>query len=192
MVERHFFVALDPSGFLRRGCPLCGREFKVYVPLDERGFPPGEAEQSFLLVPVREDDAEASAVPALAERHCPYCAQTAPPDQWWTQQQVAAIHTVLRNTLAGMMNEHLVRPLSRAFSGHQRGPVTIRFHGRELQQEEEWTPPEADDMVRFLLPCCGTEIKIAEDWTQPVHCFYCGFPHHAPVDGARPGGSADA
>jgi len=173
--EQTLHFPLDDDGFLRRECSLCKREFKVHLTREEREPPADSVRKSFLI----PEDERRGAEPKEegGEHYCPYCGQAAGRDSWWTQDQVAYIHTALRNIAAQLVNENLIRPLKRSLGRHTSGPVTIRFEGRELGQQEEWIGPEPNDMTRFRLPCCDREIKITEDWSGRVHCFFCGFPH---------------
>jgi len=60
-------LPLDSDGFLRRECPYCKREFKMF-PLEEQG----EAEEKSVIV----------------ELFCPYCGQSVGKKSWWTQEQL--------------------------------------------------------------------------------------------------------
>jgi len=96
---------------------------------------------------------------------------------WWTQEQLSYVNIFAQNIMASLINENLIRPLQRNF-GHQRsGPISISFHGQEMGQQEPWISPEVNDMSVFDLTCCNRKIKVEENTTGCVHCFFCGFPH---------------
>jgi hypothetical protein len=83
------------------------------------------------------------------------------------------VQVVAENIMAGLINEHLIRPLNRSM-GH--GSV-VRFEGKEMKKQEEWISPEASDMTVFDLPCCERQVKVADDWKGTVYCFFFGFSH---------------
>jgi hypothetical protein len=168
---------LDEGGFFRRACPLCRREFKVQMRREELGGLIDHQVRSFLLMAEADSAGEGDAEDAEADHWCPYCGQNSPRGEWWTEDQVAYIHTALRNIFARLLNEHLIGPLNREFGRSRGSMISVRFEGKKLPEEEMWVSPEPDDMTRFMLPCCGREIKLEDDWLGPVHCFYCGFPH---------------
>jgi hypothetical protein len=179
-INRSLSFPLDEDGFLRRECPFCKREFKVGIPPEERAGSAESVPDSFML----SDDQ--AAVPEQEEQgteyHCPYCGQTAGKNSWWTQEQVAYIHTVLQNVAAELINENLIRPLKRSLGRPKPGLITVTFQGREIDHQEEWLPAEPNDMTRSLLACCDREIKISDDWSGRVHCYFCGFPHEGQTE----------
>lgn len=144
-------IPLDSQGFLRRECPQCERHFKWHH---------GPVE------PVPED------APDPVEYFCPYCGESAPPDQWWTRDQVEFIQTTaLRETLPEVEAElrRSLEPLGR--TGILRA---------EVRSDAVNPPPplfESDDMQGVASPCHSYEpIKILEDWSAPIHCLVCGKP----------------
>ena len=172
MIEKPLSFPLDGDGFFRRECPLCFREFKVRLREDELG----ELAQRFLdhfMVEqgLQQDDTENGNV---EERFCPYCAQSSPCDDWWTQEQLAYIQVAAKNMMAHIYNEHFARPMMRENRRHQ---AFIRIDVKEMQQEDEWISPERSDMRLVNLPCCDRQQKVADDWGKKVNCFFCGFTH---------------
>jgi len=176
--EHGLHFPLDEGGFLRRECPFCKREFKVLVTAEERKAPTESIRQLFLTSD--QDQWSLGDEGESPEYHCPYCGQIGSRDSWWTEQQVEYINAVLRNIAAQLLNENLIRPLKRSLGRPQSSPVSITFEGREIEQHEERIAPEPEDMTRFPLPCCERAIKISDDWSGPVYCFFCGFPHEGP------------
>ncbi|MBM4466528.1 MAG: hypothetical protein FJ014_13400 [Chloroflexi bacterium] len=125
---------------------------------------------------IRAESADATEADA-DELWCPYCGQTAPRDQWWTQEQIAYIHVFGYNIMAQIVNEQFIRPMKREFSGHRSGFISIKFEGKEMEYQEPWISPESDDMTIHALPCCDLRVKVDDDWSRPIYCYRCGFPH---------------
>jgi hypothetical protein len=136
----------DAHGFLRRECPHCEREFKWFS---------GDTSE-------RPDDfVDPDAY------HCPYCAQTAGHDDWYTQRQLE-----YANEVASAAAQELVRDeLEKAFRG---------MRGVTYKPGEASEPPPAPfidpaDMVMVASPCHAFEpVKVIEDWTSSLHCLICG------------------
>ena len=141
-------LPVDESGFLRRECPYCRRQFKVHM--DE--------------IESLEDQ---------EDHYCPYCGQIADGSEWWTQEQEDYFRKVQENIAADLLNEHLIRPLKRSLSRSS----CMRFEGKEVEKRNELIQPELDDMKLFALPCCQKKLKIVDEWEEVVHCYYCGFQH---------------
>lgn len=175
-IEINISLPLDDEGFFRRECPFCRREFKVMLTKDELGTLAQEGIDSFMTEAEGKTDSDESSREE-PEQFCPYCGQSAPKDSWWTQEQLSYIVVFAQNIMASLINEHLIRPLRRNF-GHQRsGPVSISFQSQEMEQQEPWISPEINDMDVFDLPCCNRKVKVEENTTGHIHCFFCGFPH---------------
>ena len=170
-------LPLDDDGFLRRECPLCRREFKVMLEEAELISVAQEGIDSYMLEGREQADDAGQDEETQGEFTCPYCGQRALRDSWWTQEQLAYIGTAAQNIAAAMVNEHLVRPLRRMSARRSSGLISVQFHAEEMEQQEPWISLETNDMVVFDLPCCGRKIKVGEDWTSTVHCFFCGFPY---------------
>jgi uncharacterized Zn-finger protein len=167
-ITKHVPFPLDEEGFFRRACPLCSREFKVLLKPDELG----QLQQLNYLVDGEESEEKTDEEDDEKHYFCPYCGQRSPHDEWWTEEQRAYIHVIVSNIAATLLNEHFVRPLRSMNSDF------IKITSNEMPQKEAWISPEASDLTRFDLPCCVRSLKIAEEWTQEVHCFFCGFPHN--------------
>jgi len=135
-------IPLD-EGFLRRACPSCQREFKWhYGPTDDRPA-------SFVDPPVY---------------FCPYCGNSAPPDQWWTEGQREHALQVTGSHAGEIIRELL-----------DDSPFIVR------SSDDGPEPPspliEPHDMVTVQSPCHPWEpIKVLEDWNDPLHCLLCGLP----------------
>jgi hypothetical protein len=168
---------LDDDGFFRRECPFCRKEFKVLLEKEELTDLAQKGIDSFMIETKEEktdlDDSERSETEFI----CPYCGQRASSDSWWTQEQLAYVGIVAKNIMAKIVNENFIRPLKRTFQRPSFGIVSIRFEGKEVEQQEPWISPEVNDMEIFDLPCCQRKIKIEGGWEGVVYCFFCGFLH---------------
>ncbi len=155
-------LPLDSDGFLRRECPLCERQFK---------WRPNEASDA---EPGGGTDTGAEAY------FCPCCHEPAPPDAWWTKEQLAYARQLAAAEVLGPQ----LRDLQDTIEGINRS-------GGFLRIETELTAPgrpvaltEADDMVRIDLPCHPEEpLKVDDAWDGEVACLVCGI--HYPVDLVR-------
>lgn len=141
--ETSMSIPLDTGGFLRRECPTCEREFKVYA---------GDNDN---------DEEEAEAPPG--GYFCPYCTIQAPPDHWWTKEQLEAARGVVAREFVAPELERLGRTL-----------------GGRVQIEEVAEPSaltESEDMRQVEMQCHPDRpVKVLEEWAKPVHCFVCGSP----------------
>jgi hypothetical protein len=168
---------LDDDRFFRRECPFCRKEFKVLLEKEELIDLAQKGIDSFMIDLKEEaidlDESEGSET----EFFCPYCGQRAPRGNWWTQEQLAYVGIVAKNIMAKIVNENFIHPLKRTFRRPSSGMVSIRFEGKEMEQQEPWISPEVNNMEIFDLPCCQRKIKIEDNWSGVVHCFFCGFPH---------------
>jgi len=136
------------QGFLRRQCPECEREFKWHAgPTDDR-----------------PDDAVDPSV-----YWCPYCGITAPAGSWWTQAQIE----FAKETIAGPAVKELADELQRSLGSGGTG--LIKFSVDYQEPEPPAALQEPTDMVVVQSPCHPWEpIKIAEEWSAPIHCLVCG------------------
>ena len=176
MRSRQVSFPLDDEGFFRRECSLCCREFKVCLRENELGQLAQCRIDNFLVEQGIEEALAEDGDEDEKDQYCPYCGQSAPPDHWWTQEQLAYVHVIASNVMADLLNKHLIRPLKR-----NRGRSSfIRFEGKEMKKNEEWISPEVSDMTMVDLPCCKRQIKVLDDWGSAVHCFFCGFCYRIP------------
>lgn len=182
-IEMSISMPLDGEGFFRRECPLCLKEFKILLKKEELGDIAQTGLASFMIdSQVEENDTEQNK-DSETEFFCPYCKQQASKNSWWTQEQLAYINVFAKNILAKLVNEHLINPLRNL----NRSTSGLQFKGEEMEQQEPWISPEANDMDTFDLPCCQRKIKIKDNWHNTVHCFFCGFPHKHRSDETQEG-----
>jgi hypothetical protein len=182
-------LPLDSDQFLRRECPLCLRQFKIETQEADRQSLIERELEAYLLqegLEVRAEGADTTETDEEeSELWCPYCGQTSPPDQWWTQEQIAYIHVFAHNIVAQIINDELIRPMKRKFSGRRSGFLSLKFEGKEMEYQDPWISPEPDDMTIHALPCCNLQVKLDDDWSQPVYCYQCGFPHTTRAGGEK-------
>jgi hypothetical protein len=143
-------LPLDNDGFLRRECPHCLRQFKWH-----NG-------------PANEDAEQQATVDSY---FCPFCGQSAAPDQWLTTEQVDHIRGVAMPTLIQSIDEEL----SSAFKGLNSKHFKIKKTGHLEVPDQPDPLTEPDDMTIVASPCHGWEpIKVPDDTSGPLHCLICG------------------
>ena len=92
---------------------------------------------------------------------CPYCGEPAETDQWWTQEQIEFVTQSAAGPIMEMAEDELSRATNLKVTTTAGAPP----------------PPlvEASDMVEVESPCHEWEpVKIASDWSDPLHCLVCG------------------
>ena len=145
-------LPLDVDGYLRRQCPRCERVFKWH------NGPVGD-------VP--------SDAPEPDVYYCPYCGEPSPLDQWFTNEQVDYLQSLVMGEALNLVERELgpaVDQLNR--SG---GMINARL---DVPRDNPPAPLfEPDDMLAVAPPCHPYEpIKVLEDWDAPLHCLICGEP----------------
>ncbi|MFF9299216.1 hypothetical protein [Streptomyces sp. NPDC014764] len=152
-MEFSITIFLDSSGFLRRECPTCEKEFKCFY---------GHTES-------RPDD-----FLEPENYFCPYCGVPAGKDSWWTPAQLE----YAQSSIAGPVMEELTKDLKEEFGRNRRkrGGLSINFEVSKGSVPEPLSPPiDPDDMMIVEPPCHTFEpLKVAEDWLDPIHCLMCG------------------
>lgn len=139
------------DGFLRRECPHCDRQFKWHAgPTVDR---PKEAVEP-------------------AAYTCPLCGETAPPDQWWTQDQVA----YAQQAATGPAIRAIADELRDAFGKPAKGGLfKISMEVSHDEPEPPHALQEAHDMMIVTSPCHPWEpVKVPDHWPEPLHCLVCG------------------
>lgn len=144
-------IPLDDDGFLRRECPACERYFKWHD---------GSTAD-------RPQD-------AIDPLHytCPYCGELADGDSWWTTEQLefataSAIDPIMEDVAADFNREQ---------RSHRND--FLRLSMTPGPHDPPSALHEPSDMVAVASPCHPWEpVKIAEEWTEPLHCLICGAPY---------------
>ena len=145
-------LPLDNDGFLRRECPSCRQQFKWHN---------GPA----------NDEAEGQASAELY--FCPFCGQSAAPDQWLTGEQLAYIQGAAMPGIMRLVDDEL----SSLFKGMNSKHLKVKQTGHLDVPDEPDALIEPDDMAIVASPCHGWEpIKVPDDIASPVHCLVCGRP----------------
>ena len=177
-IEKRISLPLDEDGFFRRACPLCHKEFKIFLSQEELTELTQKGIDSYMLNQQNENEPDASDEEEDSnemEYFCPYCGQKSSHDNWWTEEQLAYVNVVAKNIIANLMNENFIKPMKRNFG---KGSF-VQFDAKEMEQREPWISPETNDMKIFELPCCSRKIKVEENWKEKTFCYFCGFPHEA-------------
>ena len=147
-------LPLDDSGFLRRECPHCQRQFKWIT-----SQPQADEKSPQIEVPMY---------------FCPLCGVSAKADAWWTRDQIEHATAIAKARALGPMLNDFGAGLRRL----NRPGSSIRITTNSVSYPEP-TPlaPEPNDM-RVVVPKCHPKemVKVPEDWNQPVHCAICGVP----------------
>ena len=161
----------DPQGFVRRQCPHCRRQFKTRPSsLD------GASLQQALAQAVTHqnlDDQRAS----LKRWVCFYCGKSSAPEEYLTLEHRGWVNRVA-TALAERVRYEQLSHVTRTLAQNPR-PTFVPMRPPPLPGV---LPMEPDDMRRFLMLCCGDEVKAATGWQQRYHCPRCGTEH----DGGRP------
>ena len=153
-------LPLDSSGFLRRECPRCERQFKW--------------------LPSAADSSQSSEQAPPQHYFCPYCHEPAGPDAWWTKEQLEHVKALMMTEVVAPQLEKLKRDLR---SLNRPGGLLQVDVDTSVPSEPE-PLAETDDMVRVDLPCHLDEpVKIDEAWSAEVACLICGIRY--PVDLVR-------
>ncbi len=145
-------VPLDSDGFLRRECPTCEREFKW--------------------LPAPED--QEAAEPPDGGYFCPYCANQAPADSWFTQAQIERATAILSRDVVDPMMERWTDDVNRSNRGSGFVSISASYESNAPEIKEL---SESNDMRRVDFSCHRDEpVKVLDDWAGAVHCLICGSP----------------
>ena len=154
-------IPLDSDGFLRRECPHCELEFKVFVG-DEEG-----------------EDQTADEEAPVEGYCCPYCGKRAPADAWYTKAQLEVGQAALSSEMDKLIERELgstMRNLERSSGGLIKASVSSSGATKRPRELEE-----TDDMLRVDFACHpDVPLKVVEDWVTDVHCYICGATRPAP------------
>lgn len=176
----HFSItfALDKDEFLRRTCPICGRNFKTKAdPADmssilQPAFRRIENEIGELTLSTADGDSSPQYL------SCPYCNHRAESGDMLTEEfQVYLKRFIIR--------EYVLPKINNMFSDFAQGlKSTSRsnsFFSIELKADFENTlpprpisGPEPPDMTKVEMFCCGRMIKIYDGWFDLGKCPFCG------------------
>jgi len=169
--------ALDKDEFLRRTCPSCGREFKTQA---------DPADMSSILQPafrrieteigeIRLSTTEGESNPQYLS--CPYCNYRAESGDMLTQTfQIYLKRFIVREYVLPKVNGML----SDFAEGLKSTSRSNSFFSIEMKADFENTlsprpisGPEAPDMTKVEMLCCGRTIKIYDGWYDLEKCPFC-------------------
>jgi hypothetical protein len=152
----------DAAGFVRRGCPVCSRHFKLRAhPAEDR-----IVQSTFASALPHANVQEIADLPV---RFCVYCGHAARADAFLTPTQSHFIVTWARAIRDEILQERLRGALRR----HPEG----RVPWTDLPVPAALSEP--NDMTAAILPCCREELKIGLGWHEEVFCHHCRA-HHLP------------
>ncbi|HEX8818755.1 MAG TPA: hypothetical protein VF794_02415 [Archangium sp.] len=156
----------DASGFVRRECPECHRDFKTRPCRHDASilqrrlaslFPFENAHESFDEVP---------------DWWCLYCGHRATGDEFLTPAQQAHVEALARAWANHVRYEQLAY-VSRTLSLNPR-PTFVSVEPEALPGPMAHDP---DDLRIIPLVCCGEEVKALWDWDAQLYCPRCGSRH---------------
>lgn len=129
----------DQDGYFDRECPSseCMAQFKVFM---------ADWKEK-----VRDE-----------EVFCPFCRHTADAKQWWTQEQLAHINSVVRSTVGGAIHEALRSDSERWNRQQPRGGlITMRMHVESRSQDVP-VPLEVAAPMQLKITCsnCGCRYAV--------------------------------
>lgn len=146
-------LPLDKDGFLRRECPNCERQFKL--------------KQVNSSAETQEDNNDES-------YYCPYCHEFAPPNAWWTKEQLEYAQQLAYKEVL----EPELRNLQRQIESLNGSDSFVSVDVELSNSPEPNFLNEPDDMVRVDFPCHPEDpLKLEETWEQDVACFICGIQY---------------
>ncbi len=137
------------EGFLRRECPSCERQFKWFNGI--------------------ADNKPEGAV-AVEQYFCPYCGKLAATDAWWTREQLEYVQDIGQNAVTRRLRDELGDSMKAL---EKTGFLSVSLKGGDASDPAPLIEPQ--DMVIVEPPCHDyVPVKIAEGWTEPIHCIVCG------------------
>ena len=173
-----FTFSLDRDHFFRRTCPNCGRDFKTKV---------DDADMSSILQPAfRQIESEIDGITLSTPNgeqppqylSCPYCNHCAESGNMLTTE----FQEYLRRFV---MREYVLPMIHNMFSGFsddiKRSTRSMRSSGFKVSFDFDSTlpprpisGPEAPDMMRIDLLCCGKSVKVHDGYFGINQCPFCG------------------
>lgn len=151
----------DSTGFVRRGCPVCSRHFKLKnLPIEDRAL------QGALLSSLAHANGDDAG--PLPIRHCPYCAHSTTADLFLTPTHRHYVEGWAQ-WLAAQVRYEQLRLVERTLN---LNPY-VTFLTVTPNEAVPELPPEPDDLSAVLLSCCREELKIGFGWTEEIFCPFC-------------------
>lgn len=173
-----FTFSLDRDEFFRRTCPNCGRDFKTKV---------DPADMTSMLQPAfRRIEDEVGGISLSTSEgkqapqylFCPYCNHHAESGDMLTSE----FREYLKRFV---MREYVLPHIHTMFSefsdsmkrsSRSRGAFGIKlsFNYDSTLPPRPISGPEAPDMMRIDLLCCGKSVKVRDGYFAVNKCPYCG------------------
>ncbi len=173
-----FSFSLDKDEFFRRTCPNCGRDFKTKVdPADmtsilQPAFKRIESEIDGITLTIPDGEKSPQYL------SCPYCYHRAESGDMLTAEFLEYMRRFI-------MREYVLPNIHSMFSGFSDGikrssrsmgsfGIKINFDYDSTLPPRPISGPEAPDMMRIDLLCCGNSIKVRDGYFAVNKCPYCG------------------
>jgi len=176
----HFSLSfsLDRDEFFRRTCPSCGRDFKTKVdPADMSsilqpafgGLRMKSVESVYLLLKESKKSPISS---------CPYCNYRAESGDMLTEEFHLYLHRFVCASMSCQASIRCFPNFQMASTDHSHPMDTFGIK-ITLDYDSALPPrpisgPEALDMMRIDLLCCGNSIKVRDGFFDVNKCPYCG------------------
>jgi hypothetical protein len=173
-----FTFSLDKDEFFRRTCPNCGRDFKTKA---------DAADMSSILQPAfRRIESEIDGITLSTSDadqspqylSCPYCNHRAESGDMLTEGFLEYLRRFV-------IREYVLPSIHRMFSDFSGGlkrsnrptgffRIEMKFDFDSTLPPRPLSGPEAPDMMRIDLLCCGKSIKVHDGYFELNKCPYCG------------------
>ncbi|HPO87566.1 MAG TPA: hypothetical protein PLN86_17130 [Candidatus Hydrogenedentes bacterium] len=172
-----FTFLLDRDEFFRRTCPNCGRDFKTKV---------DPADLTSMLQPtfrrIEDEVGEISLSTSEGEQSpqylsCPYCNHRAETGEMLTSEfQEYMKRFITREYVLPQIN-NLFSEFSDSMKRTSRSTgsfgIKISFDYDSTLPPRPISGPEAPDMMRIDMLCCGNSIKVRDGYFAINKCPYC-------------------
>lgn len=159
--------SMDPDGFRKMQCPRCTVLFKIEVE-------PGEYSDPLALHLSRvleDEDEDEDAKPALS---CPYCAHSAPSQDFVDEEMERTVYSVARTQFIDPALDAMLSSITNSFK--KISSSFLKVSVTETRPPRDMLPlsgPEVSDMRRTTLLCCNRVMKLDERWADHIFCPYC-------------------
>lgn len=146
-------IPLDPDGFLSRECPNCERQFK-WKPISSTS-----------------DDTEGGEIESY---YCPYCYQPAPPNAWWTKEQLEYAQQIAFKQVVEPQLEKLQKQINQLSNSSSLIQAKASISG--FSEPDPELLDAIENLARIDFPChLEGPIKVDKMWSQEIACFLCGI-----------------
>jgi hypothetical protein len=172
-------VNRDRDGFLRRTCPLCGRDFKTEC---------SAADTVSILEPHIQRVGAEFGVPLSAEApgdrkgkdhvtlKCPYCGRESETSDTLTEETLTYLKRFVIREVIAPIAKKLLSAIGDSFGGSRSSDGFISFefrYKRSILSPRPIHGPDPADMKIIDLQCCKKKVKISENWNGMEACPFC-------------------